>query len=306
MADSEEANQMTTLQPALYLGIDGGGSKCKAVIVTAGGQRLGEGCGGPANPYQNFEQSLDSVHTATRLALASAGLEPSASKQLYACLGLAGVNLPAVHQAFMRWQHPFGQLLVATDLRVACIGAHGGGDGAVIIAGTGSCGYAHVDGQEWLYGAHGFPAGDKGSGAWMGLEAVKHVLLALDGFAAPTRLTALLLHQLHATDAISLIENIGQGASQYARIAPLVLDAARQQDAVADAIVQAGADYISLLAHKLLTAKPPRLSLIGGLAPLLVPWLDPMIGSQLSPALEPPEMGAVRLAMQSWPSKDVA
>lgn len=287
--------------PALYLGIDGGGSKCRAVIFNDRGDRLGEGSGGPANPYQDFQQSLDSVFAATRQALQAAGLDISAARRLHACLGLAGVNLPAIHQAFSRWQHPYGQLLVATDLRIACIGAHGGADGAVIIAGTGSVGFAHVNGQEWLYGAHGFPAGDKGSGAWLGLQAVQHVLLALDGFAEPTRLIELLLARLDATDGISLVENIGHGASQYAKLAPLVIDAARAHDAVALAIVRDGANYISQLARKLLSVRPPRLSLIGGIAPLLTPWLDEEVKEHLSPALEQPEMGAVRLAMQTWP-----
>lgn len=288
----------------LYLGIDGGGSKCRAVIVNSRGEPIGEGVGGPANPYQNFQQSLDSVYTATRLALKSAGLSDEASQRLHACLGLAGVNLPAVHHAFSQWQHPYAALLVATDLRVACIGAHAGGDGAVIISGTGSCGFAYVNHQEWFYGAHGFPAGDKGSGAWMGLEAVKHVLLALDGFAEATSLSDALLAQLQATDTISLVEKIGYGASQYAQLAPLVIAAANHGDPVAMAIVKDGADYISKLASKLLVAKPPRLSLIGGLAPLLVPWLAPEIQAQLAPALEQPEMGAVRLAMQTWPAAE--
>ena len=290
----------TTHSQALFLGIDGGGSKCRALIVNAKGERLGEGCGGPANPYQDFQQSVDSVSVATQLALRDAGLDPSASPRLHACLGLAGVNIPAVHQAFMQWQHPYGRLLVATDLRVACIGAHGGGDGAVIIAGTGSVGYAHVGTHEVFYGAHGFPAGDKGSGAWLGLQAMQHVLLALDGFAEPTALTDALLAQLKARDGIGLVEAIGHGASQFAQLAPLVIQAANQRDPVATAIVTSGADYISQLAHKLLAIKPPRLSLIGGLAPLLTPWLDPFVQAQLSPALEQPEMGAVRLAMQTW------
>jgi glucosamine kinase len=82
----------------------------------------------------------------------------------------------------------------------------------------------------------------------------------------------------------------------------LVIEAANKSDPVAKTIVQAGADYISLLAHKLLAANPPRLSLIGGLAPMLVPWLDPLVRQRLAPALEQPEMGAVRLAMQTWPA----
>lgn len=55
------------------------------------------------------------------------------------------------------------------------MGAHTRDEGAVMIAGTGSCGYSFVNGKATILGAHGFPFGDKCSGAWIGLEAVKAV-----------------------------------------------------------------------------------------------------------------------------------
>lgn len=288
---------MTAQRPLRFLGIDGGGSKCKAVIVDADGRVLGEGSGGPANPYQQFEQSLNSIKRASHDALTAAGLAASEIGSLHACLGLAGVNLPVVHQRMRQWPHPFANLHIVSDLQVACVGAHAGGDGAVMIAGTGSCGYVRVQQREWQYGGHGFPAGDKGSGAWLGLEAVKQTLLTLDGFADATVLTDQLLTALQARDAISLIERIGQGASAYAKLAPLVFASADAGDLVARAIIAQGADYLSTLARKLLHAKPPRLALIGGIAPLMTPWLAADIQAALAPALEAPEHGAVRVAM---------
>jgi glucosamine kinase len=285
----------------LFLGVDGGGTKCRAVIAGADGTVRGTGRGGPANPFQGFEQSIRSILAATEEALASAGLAPDAIRTLHACLGLAGVNLPAIHARVTQWPHPFRHLLVATDLRIACIGAHRGEDGAVIIAGTGSCGYSTVQGRETVLGGHGFPPGDKGSGAWIGLEAVKHVLLALDGMAGRTELSERILNAMQARDALSLIERLGDhGAGAYARFAPLVLSAAANQDAVATEIVRDGALYLTELARRLWATHPPRMSLIGGLAHPLLPWLSEDVVALLSPALEPPEMGSVRLAMQHW------
>jgi glucosamine kinase len=202
------------------------------------------------------------------------------------------------------WTHPFSDLVVATDLRIACIGAHRGQDGAVIIAGTGSCGYACVAGRETFLGGHGFPPGDWGSGAWLGLEAVKHVLLALDGMAEPSRLTMQILTQLQAQDAPSLIERLGEHTpGEYARLAPLVFSAAATEDRIAVDIVRSGALYITALARRLWASQPPRMSLMGGLATALLPWLGEDIVARLSPALEEPEMGSVRLAMQDWREK---
>ena len=53
--------------------------------------------------------------------------------------GLAGVNMPEYFRIFSEWQHPFQELHLTSDLHVACIGAHQGGDGAVIIAAITSC-----------------------------------------------------------------------------------------------------------------------------------------------------------------------
>lgn len=285
----------------LFLGVDGGATKCRAVVTDAHGVVLGRGGSGPANAFQSFEQCIRSVADAAAKALADAQLGWEASRGLHACLGLAGVNLPIVHARVMQWSHPFADLVVATDLRVACIGAHRGEDGAVVIAGTGSCGYAIVDGRETFVGGHGFPPGDQGSGAWFGLEAVRHVLLAIDDLAEPTELTERVLAALQARDAPSLIEQLGEhAAAEYARLAPLVFAAADEGDEVATRIVRAGADYIGELARRLWAAKPPRLSLIGGLSEPLRRWLAADVVAMLSPALDPPELGSVRLAMQHW------
>lgn len=285
----------------LYLGIDGGGTKCRAVIVGSDGAVLGRGLGGPANPYHGLEQSLKSIRTATEAALHEAGLPAESARRLNACLGLAGVNLPSVHQAMLGWQHEFEQLLVETDLRVACVGAHGGSEGAVIIAGTGSVGYAHVGGKDYVLGGHGFPCGDPGSGAWMGLEAMKHVLLALDGLAETTVLTEQILAHAGTSDALGLVELVARaGARGYAKLAPMVIASAQAGDPVALRIVSEGATYLSAVARKLLQYAPPRMSILGGLAPRLVPWMAADIVDHLSPPLEQPEMGAARLAMSTF------
>lgn len=291
----------------LFLGVDGGGSKCRAVIVDSRGEIRGTGLGGPANPYQNFTQALDSVGHATAAALSAAGMAPHQAGQLHACLGLAGVNVPSVHDRLLAWTHPYADIDVRTDLYVACVGAHHGEEGAVIIAGTGSCGYAYVAGQETILGGHGFPVGDKGSGAWTGLEAVRHVLLALDGFASPSLLTERILAKLEVHDPISVVQILGErGVRGYAALAPLVFTTAREGDPVAEAIVREGAAYLSALARRLLDQKPPRLSMLGGLVPMLMPWLDPDVAGHVAPPLAPPEWGAAWLAQQRWQARQTA
>lgn len=282
----------------LYLGVDGGGSKCRAILVGADLQLLGSGLGGPANPLHGFEQTLNSIICATDAALAEAGLQPQAKSELISGLGLAGVNLPSLYQQVKNWSHPFAQLFLTTDLHIASLGAHRGEEGAVIVAGTGSCGYAQVNGQTTILGAHGFPFGDQGSGAWMGLEAIKVVLLASDGLGPSTCLTQMFAEQLGVEGVMIVDKFAGAGSSEYAQLSALVLRAAEAGDAVALSIVKEGTAYLDAIAEKLWQTGVKRLSLIGGLGQALRSWLAPATLARLSEPLMQPEWGAVYFAQQ--------
>jgi len=284
-----------------FLGIDGGGSKCKAIIVDANKQILGTGLSGPANPLHGFEQAIHSIQDSAELALKEANLTGIELTDLVAGVGLAGVNLPALFEQISNWQHPFKKMFLATDLLIACLGAHQGKDGAVMITGTGSCGFSYIDGHPFIVGAHGFPHGDKGSGAWFGLQAAKQVLLSLDGLIAPSIMNERLLTLLNVTDGLAVVEVIaGKPAAFYAKMANLVFDAAEDGDQLAKSIVAEGAEYINGVARQLWSKKPPRMSLIGGLTPRLKPWLSKDIQDKLAEPLSTPEMGAVLFAQQQF------
>ncbi|QLE84666.1 MULTISPECIES: N-acetylglucosamine kinase [Shewanella] len=293
-----------TKEKPLFIGIDGGGSKCRATIYSNEDGVIGTGVAGRANPLHGLSQTFESIQMSTELALKDAGMSPTESKGLIAGLGLAGVNVPRLYQDIVNWSHPFADMFVTTDLHTACIGAHRGGEGAVIITGTGSCGYAHVAGKQVCLGGHGFALGDKGSGAWLGLKAAEQVLLHLDGFAQKTALTEQLLAHFKVHDAMGIVEHLaGQSSSSYAKLARTVLTCAHEKDEVAQNIVKEGAQYISELARKLFEVNPPRFSMIGGLAEPLAPWLDKDVVAKLSPTLAPPELGATYFARQSFDKK---
>lgn len=280
----------------LYLGIDGGGTKCRARIISASERIMGTGVGGPANPLHGVQQTLNSIQTATELALLDAGLPASAINQLIAGVGLAGVNLPSLFEIINNWQHPFAGMYLTTDLHIACLGAHSRDDGAVMVAGTGSCGYSYVKGKATVLGAHGFPFGDIGSGAWMGLEAIKAVLLASDNLGPQTMLTDSIGEHLQAKGVMIVDKMAAAKSSDYAKLAIFVLDAADAGDSIALSIVKQGAAYMSAVAEKLWETEPPRMSLLGGLGPRLIPWMSPSIAESLSPPLNQPEFGAIYYA----------
>lgn len=291
--------EVLTQQP-LYLGVDGGGSKCRVVLMTADNKLLGEGLSGPGNPLRGMQLATASILDATAQALTSAGLPQSTMSQLIVGAGLAGVNLPEYYQLFSAWQHPFARLHLTSDLHIACIGAHNGQDGAVLICGTGSCGLAAVKGQLLEVGGHGFPYGDNGSGAWFGLQVLQQVLRSLDKLIEPTILTELLQAEVPFSNTLQLVSHfMNASPTDYARLAPLVFLAAEQGDTVARQIIEQGAGHINAIAERLMTIQPAALCLIGGLAYKVEPYLTSAVRQLVVPASQPPEYGAVWFARQA-------
>ena len=287
----------------MFLGIDGGGSKCRAILVDIDGNTLGTGIGGPANPLHGFQKTLDSILDASHQALAQAGLNASELNKVIAGVGLAGVNLPALFQQMSEWPHPFAKMFLTTDLDIANVGAHGGEEGAVIIVGTGSCGFVSAEGQKTILGGHGFPIGDKASGAWMGLEAIKHTLLVLDGFEQSSHLSKEVANFFEVDNALSLSEMVaGRSSRQYAKLAKLVLSAADEGDKIALSIVNEGITYIVQMSERLLEKKPTRICMIGGLAPFILSRLPKKVRANFVDPKAQPEIGAILFAQQSWQS----
>lgn len=285
----------------LFLGIDGGGSKCRALLYSKNDGILGEGLAGPANPVQGLERAQGAIVASAQQALASAGLSANLLGHLIVGAGLAGINAPRTRGLMEAWAHPFGAFYLTTDLHIACLGAHQGEEGAVIITGTGSSGFAQVGQAQQFLGGHGFPLGDKASGAWLGLAAVQATLLALDGLGPETSLAGAVLAETQCADSTALMDSYsGQASAAFAKLAALVFAQAQAGDRVAERIVEDGAAYLSAMAEQLTRVGSPRLTMIGGLTQLWQPYLAPKVAAKLAPALQTPEMGAVYFAQQVY------
>lgn len=280
-----------------YLGIDGGGTKCKAVIYSPETGVLSEGLSGPANVTKDPELAIAHILEASQNAVDAAKINGLALTDLIAGIGLAGLNLPVGHTRMAHWQHPFKQAFFTSDLHAACIGAHQGRDGAVIIAGTGSSGLALRQGEITELGGHGFPCGDCGSGAWLGLKAIELTLRVLDGLQSNCALSSEVIEHYRVTDAKSLAQRVALfKPTDYAQIAPLVIRQAQKQEEEAREIVQAGVNYLANMAISLTKQKPLPLSLIGGLTPYLIEYFPDRVTALITPAANPPEVGAILYA----------
>jgi glucosamine kinase len=283
-------------QARFYIGIDGGGTGCRARIEDAQGRALGQGTAGPAATRIGAEKAMQAVREASMAAAADAGLPPDVLAGASAAVGLAGMDRKGAREALSGCPHPFRSVVYASDANIACLGAHGGRDGGIVVVGTGSVGFARVKGRERRIGGYGFPISDEGSGAELGLQAVRLALRAQDGRVAPSAFLLEMMGRL-GPDAPTLVAWAEQAtATEYASLAPLVLGHAEAGDPSATEIVTEAARHVDVIIHSLLEFGAPRISLLGGLAPWLTQWLAPDVRHFLSPPEGDAVAGALLLA----------
>src|SRR5664279_2935768 len=284
--------------PALFLGVDGGGTGCRARIEDAFGTVLGLGQSGPATTRLGICKAWDSIRAAFSMAIAEAGLGPPDVSRVHAVVGIAGIRRKGIQEQFAALAHPFASLRFISDGLIACLGAHNGNDGGIVIVGTGSIGIARIKGHDLCVGGYGFPISDEGSGADLGLRAIRLALRALDGRAEASQLTAEILGRFH-DDPFEVVAWMDRAtATDYANFAPLVMRHADQGDPVGRRIVQAGAKQIDDLVRVLTERGAPRVALIGGLANVIEAWLTPDVRRCLSPPEGDAISGAIILAHQ--------
>lgn len=284
---------MLTLSGALFAGIDAGGSHCRVRLEDEAGNLLGEGHSGAANLGLGWAQVEANVYQALNAALLQAGLNSTAYARLHVGAGFAGAHLAGLKATALKWQHPFASWHVTTDLHAACYGAHAGEPGSVIILGTGFSAIGLTQQGETLIGGYGFPINAVYSGSGLGLQAVQAVLLAQDGLAPATKLTALLQHHFYG-GAAQMAEQLLQATpQQYAELAPLVFQAADSGDDVALNMLHQACDFITRLNQQL---PQGRCCLLGGVGQRLLTYLPPAQRSRFSAPLAPATVGAIYYA----------
>ena len=284
---------------ALLLGIDGGGTRCRARLCDATGTKLGEATAGPANIRLGLERSFSAILQATTECLVQAALSSRDSSRITACLALAGASEPEHLAAAQDYPHPFRRAIVTTDAHAACVGAHGGRNGGIIIIGTGSIGWAERKGLHYRIGGWGWPISDEGSGAWIGHEALRRLLWAYDGRIDWSPLLRALFARFEQDPHAILQWTLNASPRDLGSLAPLIVEHAAQNDRVGREFMRMAAVHIDRLAERLISVGTQRLSVVGGLAAHVAPWLSPGTKSHIVPPTGDALDGALRLARRT-------
>ncbi len=299
-----------------FIGVDGGGTRSRAVVGDAQGCELGAADGGPglidpADPGR----AAASVAAVARAAAAVAGV-PLPVRGLWAGLAGAGqTRTRATVEAALRDAGLADQVAVGSDIEAAHADAFGAGTGRatppgiLCIVGTGSSVRAVApSGEVVRVGGWGQLLGDEGSGYRIGLDGLRAVMRASDGRDPDTSLRAALLDATGVTaprDFVGWAARASKG--EIAALAVRVADEARNGDAVAGLVVDTALDEIRAHLEAVLRRTPPWngppvVAFVGGLVRQdsalreAVTGTASEAGCRVHPHAVVPERGALRIA----------
>lgn len=291
-----------------YIGVDGGATKSIVRIEDGSGHLLGREIGGPASIRLSVNETWQSIQAVLNKLLHTLSLPQGAP--LHVGMGLAGCEIEAAYQAFIKTPHSFATLAVTSDSHAACLGAHNGQDGAIIIAGTGVVGFQIEEGRKSRVSGWGFPHDDEGSGAWLGLNAIALTLKSYDKRLPPTILSKrVFAHFNQDWDTVVNFANEAN-ATQFATLAPIVIEAAKLNDTGAIALLKKAGNALdevstALLANQFQQTKPLPCTLLGGLAPFIEPHVGEVLKKRLVPCQKTPDEGAILFLRDFLDKKEV-
>lgn len=282
----------------LYLGVDGGGTRCRVRIATESGTILGEAVRGGANTRLGMDHIFGEITAAAKQALNEANLDESRIGDLHAGLGLAGLPLERERNLIAAYPHPFASICFATDAYTACLGAHDGANGAILIVGTGTCGQAIIDDKQLAVAGWGFEISDIGSGARIGRAAIETALLAHEGLEDQTDLTRDVMAKFenNPENIVAFAETAKPG--DYGTYCPMVFDAEAAGDATATTIIGHAVKANLQILRKLVAFGADHLTLMGGLCDQMAKRMPEDIQNLLVPAKNDAMHGAILMAKQ--------
>jgi N-acetylglucosamine kinase-like BadF-type ATPase len=224
----------------VVVGVDGGGTKTDVVVVGRDGTVLGACRAGPGNwEAIGLDAMRETLAAALRDALAAADVAPS--RVAVSAFALAGCDWPtdeARIDAELTRLGLSGERVVVNDSFAALRAGATRPYGVVSIAGTGGCTSGRGrDGATFRTMAVSW---GEGSGAWSLVRAAAHAIAREYHGHEVTQLTPRLLEALGFASTPAFFEALtrGQRTVLGPQLAPLVLQAASEGDAVATQIVE--------------------------------------------------------------------
>ncbi len=240
----------------MFLGVDGGGTLTRALLVDETGRVLGAGQAGPSNINQVDRKAIRrNLHKAVSCALLEVDSDEYTLES--ACFGLAGSSAPESKEKLLAIIGQLSQfknvkIKLTTDAEIALRGGLIDDPGLLLIAGTGSvCMGRNKKGDLVRTGGWGLLADDAGSALWIGRRSIEIAVRQADGRLAEGDLGKQVFEALEIDSIDSIVSVLHSPSLSKAKIAQLslvVTQLAEADDEVALSIVdQAIQELVSLI-----------------------------------------------------------
>ena len=295
-----------------WFGVDGGGTRSRALVGDADGRELGAADGGPgliepADPGR-------AVRAVAEVARAAAVAAEAALPVRGLWAGLAGAGHEAARAAVEAGLRDAGlaeRVTVGTDVEAAHADAFGDGAGILLVVGTGSVVRAVGPGGGVVtVGGWGQLLGDEGSGYRIGLDGLRGVVRASDGREPRTTLTRVLLEATGEGEPRDLVGWAARASKgETAALSVLVAREARAGDGVAARVIHralgAIREHLVAVLEGVGREGRPTVAMVGGLIGEngvlreAVKGIALDLGCDVHPEPVVPERGALRNAIRT-------
>ena len=243
----------------VFLGIDCGGSHTTVVVGDRNAQVLARADGpGSAMRPGGAEVSAAVIADTVRRAAASAGVTLPADAAMVGAAGAGREQEQHELAAALIAAQVARRVRVAGDSEVGLAAAFGDGPGILLNAGTGSIAFARSpDARLHRAGGYGWQLGDEGGGYWLGRRALAAAVRTTDDPDESSTLLERLLVALGLRHLDDLIRWTATATpAQVASLAPHVLNAAGEGEAVAQHAVGEAAMELGRLVSVLIRQFP--------------------------------------------------
>ena len=249
------------------LGIDGGASASKWALLSDDGKFI-EGISNAIDGHVYREESQARLEKLLQEIATKAG--DGEVRAVYA--GITGIgNRPesaeAVKSIFKKY-FPKAKIEIVIDMVLGYRSHFDIGEGIFLYAGTGSIAiHINQSGEIIRAGGWGYLLGDEGAGYWMGREAIRRVVSALDLKLTLEKFESEILRTIGANDWDGIKSFVySKDRSVIASLARSVIDLANSGDETATDIVLTAAEYLVDLVHQieLITGKRDLPVVFGG------------------------------------------
>lgn len=294
----------------LVLGVDGGGSKTRALIATLDGRVVGAGVAGSCNHHRvGVAGAVAAVLEAIANAGLAAGLGASPALRA-ACFGLAGIDREVDRRTL-------SEALIGREIAprfevindVALVLAAGSAErwGVALNAGTGSLAFARSpDGRTARSGGWGHLCGDEGSGYSIAVAALHLATQTADGRADADRVLEEVLAHWGVAEPDGLLDVLYRPDLAIAEVSSLttrILRLAEDGDGPALELAGQAAAHLAALVDTVVATlglERPPVAMSGGV--LRHPFMRAAVVKQVVAALGPdrlvddPALGALAIA----------